>query len=640
MNSDELIDQITSREQDLNKAAVALKEKFIGIDSMIDSVISNISVWYCMPDLLTRPVIVNLWGMTGVGKTDLVRNLVNQLNMTDKFVEVQMSNKTQSDMTSMRSILERSSILSNERGVLLLDEIQRFRTIANNGEEISDYDFQDLWMLLSDGRFAGSFDTKTEIMNVLLQGLYYEDSSNSWYDEDSEDGVKAIEKKKQREQKRKYKQSYREAIFLKRKLRLNEEIEEIMGWDQDKTSSAVYEAMKNQSTFEGDSYSKLLIFVSGNLDEAYRMSSSTMDSDIDADILHEFSKKITSVKIKDVLRKRFKPEQISRLGNTHIIYPSLSKQNYKDIIKNQINVLIEDTLKNNIYVDVEQSVNDWIYRNGVFPAQGVRPVSSTISSMLGNSIPGFVLTALKRKENSISIKCEGDSLICQIGSSRVSKRIESPIDDIKKDKEENNKIITSVHEAGHAVAYASLFHIAPTQIIASTSSSDTDGYVGCHDINFSREYIRNLICIMLAGQVAEEQVFGEDQKTSGCSHDLSKATEMASKYVRCYGMDGYAGVHKSPYNAESLIQNSILNIDDIDKNLEQMIKDEKVRASQILSDLRPLFISLSETLMRRGEVTPEDYVDMADKSGLKIKTQPIKNQIIADYISKFEKFKN
>ncbi len=74
------IKEITERRKVLVKASKNLKKHFVGIDSIIDEVISNIEVWYLMPELLTRPVVVNLWGMTGVGKTDLIRRLVRELN--------------------------------------------------------------------------------------------------------------------------------------------------------------------------------------------------------------------------------------------------------------------------------------------------------------------------------------------------------------------------------------------------------------------------------------------------------------------------------------------------------------------------------------------------------------------------------
>ena len=62
-----------------------------------------------------------------------------------------------------------------------------------------------------------------------------------------------------------------------------------MQWDQVRKTKTIMAAIKNNATFEGDKYSKLLIIVSGNLDEAYSMAESVEDADIDADVLHDCS---------------------------------------------------------------------------------------------------------------------------------------------------------------------------------------------------------------------------------------------------------------------------------------------------------------------------------------------------------------
>ena len=76
--------------QRLNEIAIELKQELYGIDNIIDRVIKSISGWYIAPEIVTRPVIINLWGMTGVGKTDLVRKLVQKLDFQQRFVEIQM----------------------------------------------------------------------------------------------------------------------------------------------------------------------------------------------------------------------------------------------------------------------------------------------------------------------------------------------------------------------------------------------------------------------------------------------------------------------------------------------------------------------------------------------------------------------
>ena len=65
--------QMHERQQNLQAIAAQLKTELIGIDDVIDRVIGAVRAWYVMPQLITRPVIVCLWGLTGTGKTQLTR---------------------------------------------------------------------------------------------------------------------------------------------------------------------------------------------------------------------------------------------------------------------------------------------------------------------------------------------------------------------------------------------------------------------------------------------------------------------------------------------------------------------------------------------------------------------------------------
>ena len=85
-------EEIKKRLDELEDVKIKLKEKFIGIDSIIDSFIDNVKIWYAVPELQMRPLIINLWGMTGVGKTDLIRNFVKLIKFNDRFIELQMDN--------------------------------------------------------------------------------------------------------------------------------------------------------------------------------------------------------------------------------------------------------------------------------------------------------------------------------------------------------------------------------------------------------------------------------------------------------------------------------------------------------------------------------------------------------------------
>lgn len=102
---------VEERKSKLAEVSKILKSKFVGIDNVIDRIIDNISLWYIMPELQLRPPIMALWGITGIGKTDLIRTLVKHLDFNDKFIEIQMDdidrhyNNTYNEQTEINAHL-------------------------------------------------------------------------------------------------------------------------------------------------------------------------------------------------------------------------------------------------------------------------------------------------------------------------------------------------------------------------------------------------------------------------------------------------------------------------------------------------------------------------------------------------------
>lgn len=648
-NREKLIKQINDRRAELEKISRNLKNKFVGIDAIIDSVIENINIWYVIPELITRPVIINLWGMTGVGKTDLVRTLVYEMGFTDRFVEIQMRNKAKGYWNStIQDFLNNSSIDMESPGVLLLDEIQRYRTVDQSGVEIHDHDFQDLWMLLSDGVFSNDSGAKETLMRMMFGDAYWEDQRTSGKDEDEEEEPKDSKKKKkdkkkeaekkQKKRKRNFHRDYYSATTLKKRLKRKETVEQIMKWTEAEKTQILTAALQDKDLYQGDNYGKLLIFISGNLDEVYKMATDTADAEIDADIFHAFSKKITMVSVKSALKKRFKPEQISRFGNTHIIYPSLSKKSYQEIIRKKLEEITNDIYeKHGVRIVIDKSVNDFVYRNGVFPAQGVRPVLSTISSAIMNSFPLFLLSAIEAGQDKIEIEYKNKFLESKIGTKTEKYYIEGELDRIKKIPSSEQRIVTSVHEAGHSVTYADLFRVVPTQIVANSSSDDIPGYIGLHSMVPSKSVFEKKMAVLMAGMAAEEIIFGEDSKTSGSQGDLLMATQIASQYIRQYGMDSYSSFIKSPHTSNQDTYN--FNIDESNGKIEEILVCQKKKAIKLLNRNKDFLIEVVDILRGKGTIKSKEFKGIAKKHNVDVEIVKAKDYLCTGYIDKFEEFK-
>ncbi len=637
-----VVDAIKLRRQALYVIRDELKTEFFGLDAIIDRIIDSVSTWYLLPQALSYPVIINLWGLTGVGKTQLVRNLVKKLQFQDKFVEIQMDGFSIGSgfyQDSVCSILQASSIGEGEPGILLLDEFQRFRTVeldkSGDAKELEVKRFQDVWMLLSDGKFSTDYSLYSKIERELTQSMYDDDwkqASGEDSDEDDDDysGGKATDdsgnsssdgskpqkakrKKKKKPVIRKYKLSPWEAADYKKLLKLKESVSEIMTWDLQKINYLCHEALKNRTSNEID-YSKLLIFVCGNLDEAYRMVGGIEDCDTDADVFHELTKKISVVDIKSALMERFRKEQIARLGNNHIVYPSLSKKSYELIIDATAKKYTDKLFQNiGVQFRLEPSVYREIYDNSVFPAQGTRPVFSSVHQILSSPLVDLAIWAVENDRYEVSVAIDGDTSILtgtfRDGDYEVFKHISVQLD-IRAQRLRNTidfNTMVAVHETGHGLVFAALNNCPPSEIKINLATFK-GGYTSFDEEEAtSRTIYLNRIAIALGGRVAEEIVFGKENTTSGAWRDLQVATEMAARYYKQMGFGDSVVQVRHPQSNEW----SASNFAEYDPAIKELVEKQKDVARETILKNAELFKIIVNQLLQNRAIKADDFMIIA-----------------------------
>lgn len=613
---------IEKRKKTLEKCSKYLKKEFIGIDQIIDDLLDYIQVWYLMPEILTRPVIVNLWGMTGVGKTDLVRKTVKFLDFQDRFAEIELSNIDKSSYrNTVYEILDEYNMNDGEPNIILFDEIQRFNTVNDNGAPVPQTKFMDFWELLSDGRLSKKerFDFELFIYKTIYRRQENERKRKKGEEVDNE--TRYIDAWEARDFYKHFSGQY--------------SMEELMKLTDDDLFELVLKSQEEKKIYEPVNHSKSLLIISGNLDEAFQMANQTSEADIDADIFHAFTKKITLVDIKNALSRKFRPEQVARFGNIHLIYTALKKVDFETLIVKEIKRVIRDT-KSRLGIEllIDKSINTLVYRNGVFPVQGVRPLFSSIIDILETNLSEYLFEAVVQNHKKIEIAYneEKQHILAKVGSKEIKTPFIGRIDKIRQSNLVDTVANISVHEAGHAVAYMLLMKLVPLQLKSKIASSYAGGFTFPHQIHDTKINLINKIKIYLAGGIAEEIVFGKDNASIGRSNDREKVTILAIDYVRRYGFDDE---FQSVYTMDDYPYR--LNTNHTDLDIEKMTARLLAETKELLIQNVEILKELSIELAIKGSMKATEIAQVAKRFNIDVTIKEEGYLHIANYNERMKK---
>ena len=194
----------------------------------------------------------------------------------------------------------------------------------------------------------------------------------------------------------------------------------------------------------------------------------------------------------------------------------------------------------------------------------------------------------------------------------------------KKDRimTEKEKRIVAFHEVGHALASARQKNTQPIQKI--TIVPRTMGSLGYtmqmpeeERFLMTRDEMLDQITVCLAGRAAEEIVFG--LKTTGAANDIEKATKMARNMVELYGMSdkfgmmGLSSIANKYLEARSVSQVSEMTVAEADREVNSIISDCYVKASDILRKDHMSLSEISEFLIEKETITGEEFMGILER---------------------------
>ncbi len=615
--------------QILERAGEELKKEFVGLDTIIDEIVRQVSCWFVFPEMQEQPCIINLWGMTGVGKTALVSRLVELIGCANSFVRFDLG---QSGKWAIHGdAIEQ--IARYDRKIIALDEFQHARTIDERGVEVKAYGDRIIWDLLDSGMvhsFSGGpkpFRVRefyAKLTGMIGRGLKACNGKVTAgkklflkeFDNFFDYGIRGKSKQEVYLIPDGFLNNFINNESSNPNFKLECEAREFFNSLDERQTLAVLkdfiESVQGQSHIR---LTNLLIFVMGNIDEAYS-SADNFNGEIDADVFYRSSLGITIHQIKEALKSRFRPEQIARLGNNHVIYPSMSRQSFQKLIEIELDRVAQRFLQEKrVRLEFEASLKELIYQEGVVPTQGVRPLVSSLNQLIRANLGRIYASVFSTGEpvKKIVLSVKNRQIVCDYhsGSARLfAKEIPVTLFKIRKEPPvpDDKQAMVAVHEAGHAVVDAILTGRLPKEIYSRSSMPDAEGYT-LHEREprevRSFAMFRREAAGFLAGLAAEKVIFGSGNATAGADDDIERATRLIAQMILECGMTNEA----VRYNIYHRLNGVVHDVSESENKVKIYLKRAYRAARRVIRQERRLLLEVAHYLSENPSMNGETFND-------------------------------
>ena len=190
---------------------------------------------------------------------------------------------------------------------------------------------------------------------------------------------------------------------------------------------------------------------------------------------------------------------------------------------------------------------------------------------------------------------------------------------------DKDKLITSYHEAGHAIVSYHLESQDPVHQISIIPRGMAAGYTMYIPTeekgHISKRYLLEEICSMLGGRAAEE--ITQSDICTGASNDMQRATDIARKMVTKYGMSEKLGpVTYGTDNNEVFLGRDFSSTPnysekiaaEIDAEINSIISTQYAKAVEILKgDISKLHL-IAKELYTKEKISGEEFAKLMEQA--------------------------
>ena len=630
--------EINEKLKKLQSVKKKLKKEFIGIDRQIEQLVESIKVWYIFPQTLNKPLIVNLWGITGTFKTSVIRRLAVLLDMNNQFKEID-SRKIPS--SPIKHILGTGNRVDDPTiiypSIFLLDEFQNIRTISNKGDDTdASGELYELFSWLSDGKIKytrSAYDfsrLSTLVENIkrnkagIIEDIHKVIERRKAYQKPTSEGSASLasqiygEDSEEIVARASNKRNSLSAAFYDTHYSVLEEYyafsyDKIVkfGDDLDSLFAYITEQSKDISLDYTLDLSKSLIFVAGNVDEAFSGLTHNMDNEmLTPDQFYEVSSQVNFNVIKESLLYRFKPEQVARLGTNHIIFPSFNTKMYTKFIESLHDRTIAKFSNFGIKIVIEDSVTQFILTHTAIPSQGARSVLSAHEYLVDSNIPEALAKSLMTNGKKFAVGVADNNIVIVTNKDIIVKEI-TIIDKTILENYDNHDLnyTISLHESAHAITGIAVMGILPDVIKTRLNNGDIGGYCkfAAEEGIMTRDEAIGRIALSMGGYAGEIIRKGFNNVSIGSSSDILSATGLAAAMVKVLGLGSSVAASGFSMGRDGLVT---YDKDNMEKEVEELVEEGLFLAFNILDFYDKEHKALTKILMKQPTTRAKDIAHL------------------------------
>ncbi|MCL4281830.1 MAG: hypothetical protein KJZ58_06170 [Flavobacteriales bacterium] len=616
------IDERSARLHGLNER---LRERHFGIDAEIQRLLDAFAPWYRFAESQMRPRTIGLWGMTGTGKSSLVRSLVKAVGLEDRtfWLDASELNNRYGGLSKVTDRIEEH--LDGAPFIIVVDEFQHARTTHLGVPLAESNEIRHFWELLDSGRILAwpsrgwqrhLYELRRDFKQCVNMGVrVHQGKVTEHYDlfhayvmkdRHHDDEHWAIPARIWDDIRDMHQPPMPTIHDIGQKLAtLNEW--EILDWLEELETNTRHPRFVNAS--------KALIILLGNLDELYVGGKEPM-AELDPEVLAHRHQDLGRAGVQHALLRLFRIEQVGRIGGSHVVFPPVGQATIDAIVQEEVGGLAARlSAHTGRRIEVDAALVDHLRATSSIAVLGARPVVQAVQ----NTVPMLLSQALENPQ-AVGAEafrlglCEGVPVADLHFSDGHDQRVElawaaQPEKATTAGTAKMGHI--AVHEAGHLLCGVLLRGRKPLQVCVRTRDPRVGGFV-VWDVRPGQVLLRADIipelAVMLAGRAAEELHFGAGKVSAGNEDDIRKATAFALDMARNEGM-GAKRLHYAPHAAAN--DSGFHTVfADAEIQAQQWVEAAEALAMDTLRANRDLFLLCLAALKKKGSLGIQELEEL------------------------------